>query len=139
MKHLVAIFLLTISLSAFAHQGENHQPLAPEKQQPNLSTDECKKLYKQLGLLSKVIDETDKKLWEMRRAMDLIWNNGIFAEFETYEPFDPATLVRFNNAWQVIAYEHSKYSAQRIIAYDAREIKITEMKMGCNYMPGGTS
>jgi len=138
VKYLTAILLLVVALNANA-TGHNPQTVTPEESPTLLAPEECRKLSKQINLLSKIVVESDQKTWAMRKKMDKIRDQGIFIQFQNHEPLNPAVLVQYTNAWQVISVQHSEFQTQRNVAYDTRETKFEELEAGCNYRPDGES
>lgn len=139
VKYLIAVSLLFVSLSVYAEE-EIPEILTPEEAPLTLlSAEECRKLAHQINLLSKVVEETDKKTSQMRTVMNNIRDTGVIPLLKDNTPFSPSVFNVIITKWYDISVEHYNYQIQRNIAYDGREEAFNKLEEGCNYRPEGQS
>lgn len=139
MKYLIAVSLLFISLSVHAEEDIPETITPEEPPSILLSAGECRNLAHQIILLTRVIEETDKKTSKMRTIMNAIRDTGVVPLLKDNTPFSLSMFNVIITKWYDISVEHYKYQIQRNIAYDGREATFKKLEEGCNYRPDGQS
>ena len=156
VKHIIAILLISSFITVSAATPEpglipkgaipsDVIVIIPESIEPEiavtipkLTPEECKKAAYQLKSLSAVVEQTDIKMFGLRRAMDELHEKGIDTLL-VYSGLNPEVLNQNLNLFWQLTVQHDDYSRQRIKAYDGREIAYEKLTTSCQYKPEGNS